>query len=290
MQDDIRYSEFKFLRAVEKRDPQFEYIHVNPQQWNILGLHQQSYIEMLIAVAEDGCIQIENDILQLLVGRLRGEIAYDCPLPSNIPPYAWQNPRAAIHARFIETNQALRVRITYRGMCRVEELREILKRDRILDPFKVLLDKRYFHRDLEDALHKSPEIPVSLICLDLDGFKYVNDTFGHPAGDVVLTSYLEAVRDCIGSLGEGYRAGGDEVVALIVGQGHERVTQLAEKMRNDLANMKCKFKEVALPGVTASIGVATSPPEKRSMDLAEIADARQIVAKKQKGKNFVFAG
>lgn len=286
MKDDIRYSQFKFLTAIQAQDPQFQHINVNSsQQWGILGLHQMSYAEMLVAQAEDGYIEFQHDAEQLLIGRLRGDIS-----ASYLPAHVWQNPRTGIHNRLIGTNQALSVRITYRGMCRIEELREILKRDRILDHFKVLLDIRYFHRDLEDALRKSAEIPVSLIRLDLDGFKSVNDLHGHLAGDMVLTSYLEKVRDCLGSLGEGYRAGGDEVVALIVGQNHQTVTQIAEKMRIEIANMRLHFKETELPRVTASIGVATSPPEKRGSELADIADQRQIKAKKELGKNIVFAG
>jgi diguanylate cyclase (GGDEF)-like protein len=290
MKDDIRYSEFKFIRAIDKRDPKFQYINANnSEQQGLIGLHQILYTEMIVALAEDRYIEFDNDILQPLIGRLRGEIALECPAPRSIQDYEWRNPRAALHYRIIGASSAFGLRTTYRGMCRLEELRDLLKRDRILDPFGVLLDIRYLHRDLEDALRKSPEIPVSLVRLDLDGFKSVNDTAGHLAGDVVLTRYLETVRDCLGSLGDGYRAGGDEVVAIVIGQNHERVAQIAEKMRLEIETMKCKFKDAELPRVTASIGVATSPPDKRDLCLQEIADARQIHAKRVRGKNCVIS-
>jgi hypothetical protein len=53
MKDDIRYSEFLFLSALERRDPKFEYIFINgPEQQNMLGLNQIFYMEMTVVLAE----------------------------------------------------------------------------------------------------------------------------------------------------------------------------------------------------------------------------------------------
>jgi diguanylate cyclase (GGDEF)-like protein len=180
------------------------------------------------------------------------------------------------------------LRVTYRGLCRIEELSELLKRDRILEPFGVLLDLRYFPKDFEDALHRPSDVPVSVLRLDMDGFKKINDDFGHPAGDMVMKSYLETVRDCVGSIGSAYRGRGDEVAALIVGQEHKRVTEIAEMIRASVEALRCKFNDTALPAVTASIGVATTPPESRGKEMETLADDRQNRAKKE-GKNRVVA-
>jgi diguanylate cyclase (GGDEF)-like protein len=147
---------------------------------------------------------------------------------------------------------------------------------------------RYFPKDFEEALHRPSDVPVSVLRLDMDSFKKINDDFGHPAGDVVMKSYLEAVRDCLGSVGTGYRGRGDEVVALIVGQDHKRATEIAEKIRVTVENLRCKFNDTILPTVTASIGVATTPPESRGKDMETIADDRQNRAKRE-GKNRVVA-
>jgi len=183
---------------------------------------------------------------------------------------------------------SIRARITYRGLCRLEALRELLKRDRILEPFGVLLDMRYFVRDFEAAFQRSPDVPVSVLRLDLDNFKKINDTFGHSAGDVVMKSYLTAVRDTLGSSGETYRARGDEVAAIIVGQKHTAAVAIAEKIRASVAAMTCKFKESDLPKVSTSIGIATTPPEQRDRELENLADERQMRAKTI-GKNCVVS-
>src|SRR5207245_4344217 len=98
------------------------------------------------ALAEDGYLMFEQQNLHLLIGRLRGEIALAFRRPTEIPDCEWGNPRDALHNKLIG-GQCCRLRVTYRGLCRIEELRELLKRDRILEPFGVLLDMRYFPND-----------------------------------------------------------------------------------------------------------------------------------------------
>lgn len=288
MKDDIRYSEFTFLRALAKRDPKFEHLNVSYQeQQAILGLPQIFYAEMLVALAEDGHIVFDHEHFGQLIGRLRGEISEGYVHSKSIHDHEWSNPRDAIHNKLIGTAWGSRVRITYRGLCRLEDLREVLKRDRILEPFGVLLDLRYFPRDLEEALHR-PDLAVSVIRLDLDAFKRVNDEFGHAAGDVVMKAYLETVRDCLGSIGTGYRGRGDEVAALVVSQDHERSKTIAEQVRRGIENLELKHNELRLPGVTASIGVATSPPEARRREIESLSDARQRRAKKEGKKSVWF--
>jgi diguanylate cyclase (GGDEF)-like protein len=288
MKDDIRYSEFLFLSALERRDPKFEYIFINgPEQQNILGLHQLFYMQMVVALAEDGYVAFEQQNCQLLIGRLRGEVALDFPRGLAIHDFDWRNPRNALHNNLIGA-QSHQLQVTYRGLCRIEELRDILKRDRILEPFGVLLDMRYFLKDFEDALHRSADVPVSVLRLDMDNFKRINDTFGHAAGDVVMKRYLEAVRDSLGSIGNAYRGRGDEVAALVLGQEHKRATEIAEKIRLSVESLSCKFNDIILPTVSASIGVATTPPESRGRDMETLADDRQSRAKKQ-GKNRVVS-
>src|ERR1051326_1241297 len=123
MADDIRYTEFKFLQAVDRRDPKLEYVSVNnAEQKRFVGLHQLYFAEMLIALAEDWYIEFDNDNFQALFGRLRGEIAPDCPRPSDVQTYEWANPRQALHNRLVSSSFSFRLRTTYRGVCRVEEL------------------------------------------------------------------------------------------------------------------------------------------------------------------------
>src|SRR5581483_2599005 len=174
------------------------------------------------------------------------------------------------------------------GLRRIQELRDLLKRDRILEPLGVLLSMQYFHRDLEDALGRPTDLSVSVLHIDMDNFGIINKMEGYAAGDVVMKAYLEVVHRVVGNFGAGYRGTGDEVRVLIPGQGHQRASEFAEAIRKEVEALRCEFKEKKLPLVTASIGVATTPPEARALELQNLADSRQLQAKKG-GKNRVVS-
>jgi diguanylate cyclase (GGDEF)-like protein len=288
--DDVRYSEFKFLRALESRSTEFQYFNYHDErQRKAIGLEQGMYVEMAAALIEDLYVRFSDSGIQTLVPRLRGELikADLVSPPHGIEQYLWNNPREAIQN--ILSRQSLQgLCITYRGLRRIEELRDILKRDRILEDFGVLLSIRYFRRDCEDALRRPSDVAVSVIYADMDDFGIINKKHGQVAGDVVMKAYLEVVRNCLGSFGEGYRGVGDETCALIFGQGHARAVEIAETIRKRVGELQCNYQGIQLPKVTASIGVATTPPENRSLDIETCSQNRQLQAKKQ-GKNRVIA-
>lgn len=283
---DIRYSELVFLQKLAEKSPDFQHFTANSRQLKIVGLDPIPYIEMAVTLLEEWYICFSEPEKQLIVARLCGEV-----LPDQDPPHIlgrfWKNPRQGIQD-LLNQGTVYQLRITYKGLRRIEELREQLQRDRILEHFGVLLDLRYVHTDLQSALQRSTDLPVSVLYADLDGFKQINDNFGHPAGDVVLRRYLEIVHHSLGSFGTAYRGRGDEVVAIIIGQWHEKAVKFAEQIRESVKAMDCTYNDKPLPSVTASIGVATTPPENRSVEIESIAEARNRRAKSA-GKNQVIS-
>jgi diguanylate cyclase (GGDEF)-like protein len=289
---DIRYSELVFLREIGKGD--FEYFTtMNKKQLEAVGLQNQAiyYIEMAVTLLEDLYVCFQDSERQLFVARLRGELG---PRFNNVPSrafpdYYWDNPREGLENILNGLHGGIpRLRITYRGLRRIEELRDILRYERVLEPCGILLSMQYFLRDLDDSLRSGPDAPVSVIHADMDNFKRINTEFGYKAGDEVMKSYLEVVRDSLGILGEAYRGVGDEVSAIIMGQGHAKAIEIAEKIRKGVENLRCQHKGTILPPVTASIGVATTPPETRTADVENVAQQR-IQQAKDKGKNRVIA-
>lgn len=274
MKDDVRYCEFLFLREIENNP--LKWVNVNDShEQAAFGLQQTMYAEMIMTLLEDLDVHPNQDEILGLVRQVRGETP--------------RNAGIGRHDLFSKLISGLyQFRITYRGLRRIEELRDLLKRDRILEPFGVLLDIRYFRIELADALRRDGDVPVSVLCLDMDSFKRINDEFGHGAGDVVMKSYFEIVRDCLGTFGTGFRGRGDETVALIIGQGHERAVKIAETILQRVAELRREHAGKELPHVTASIGVSTTPPGPRSMDIEALADDRQSRAKKA-GKNRIIA-
>lgn len=118
---------------------------------------------------------------------------------------------------------------------------------------------------------------------DLDGFKGVNDTMGHAAGDRLLAIVAQRARECVRASDTLGRLGGDEFLAVLPQTGREGAMQAAEKIRSELAKpYELGGKRVAL---SASVGVSLFPEHGRDPDaLLRAADAALYEAKRA-GKN-----
>src|SRR4051812_46149304 len=109
--DDIRYSEFLFLRAVATRAVEY-FNSTDAQKFRIVG---GMFSEMAAALIEDLYIRFEDQSLQLLVAKLRGEISAVSMPPVGVPQHQWFNPRPAVLEALY--GPSLRgIRITYRGL------------------------------------------------------------------------------------------------------------------------------------------------------------------------------
>ena len=124
--------------------------------------------------------------------------------------------------------------------------------------------------------------PLSIVFADLDRFKRVNDTYGHPTGDSVLVEtarlFLAAVRDS----DHVARYGGEEFVILLPGLGAERAKAVCERILGELRNARHRVPGGSIR-VTASLGLAThdaATPFRSVADLVEAADRCVYVAKK----------
>jgi diguanylate cyclase (GGDEF)-like protein len=169
----------------------------------------------------------------------------------------------------------------------------LLKSWRDLDPLGVVLDQRYWERDLRTfASSASSSNPLYVFKMDLDRFKMINDTLGHSGGDEAIRLYCELVRDTIGSRGEVYRRGGDEVVALVFGLSDVEARNLAESVRKRIETTFQDWSKarglVICP--TASIGAVVSTGDKSVEVLCEQMDAAQRKAKDEGRNRVVFCG
>jgi diguanylate cyclase (GGDEF)-like protein len=117
------------------------------------------------------------------------------------------------------------------------------------------------------------ESPVSLLLFDLNGFKRFNDTFGHPAGDILLVELGGALRDAVGDDGTVYRIGGDEFCALLTCEP-DRVKAATERAGQALRTSGKGFS------VSASWGAASIPSEAGDPSAAlQLSDIRMYAQK-----------
>ena len=119
----------------------------------------------------------------------------------------------------------------------------------------------------------------SVLCLDLDGFKSVNDTMGHSAGDKLLRQLAARLRDALGENGMVGRMGGDEFAVILTGGGADAAMALAGRLR-EVVERPFQIDEKAVT-IATSIGVATAPADGSTPDqLLRAADLALYAAKR----------
>jgi diguanylate cyclase (GGDEF)-like protein/putative nucleotidyltransferase with HDIG domain len=151
----------------------------------------------------------------------------------------------------------------------------------LTDPLTGLGNHRHFHERLQRELRSADEqaTPLTLCFLDVDNFKTVNDRFGHPAGDRVLSQVSSRLRQG----GEAFRLGGDEFALLLVGHDERMALAAARSIVQRMSAVE--FDDVG--EVTVSAGLATFPVQGHGRDeLIRLADSALYWAKEH-GKNRV---
>jgi diguanylate cyclase (GGDEF)-like protein len=181
------------------------------------------------------------------------------------------------------------LKITHRGRLRLFRLRdEILSgRDRIRDQFGVLWDHRHWLPDLAVHLRKrEPGQPVSLLLVDVDHLKALNKELGNPGADKVLTGIFEELRDVVRPH-EGYRLGGDEAGAILVGVPLMAAKTFGEEVRKRVRARAWPPSLGLKAPPTVSVGVGTLT---RDMDAEAFYAAVDVIRGRAKvNRNEVIA-
>ncbi|HWC47437.1 MAG TPA: GGDEF domain-containing protein [Solirubrobacterales bacterium] len=156
-----------------------------------------------------------------------------------------------------------------------------------LDPLTGLFNRNALEQRLSE-LDGQPCDPAEgnshafLLC-DLDHFKQVNDKYGHAAGDAVLQDVAYTMRATLRAGDSIYRVGGEEILVILPGAGHEDACEIAERLRVDVRDRR----PVGVP-VSVSIGVAVAEPERLDTDdMLARADA-SLYAAKASGRDRIF--
>ena len=157
------------------------------------------------------------------------------------------------------------------------ELERRLRELSITDSLTGLYNQRYFAERLNQEIHRARRQKhlLSMIAIDLDGFKGVNDTLGHLAGDRVLKEFSAVIQRGIRSqVDSAFRYGGDEFVLLLPGIAAPKAKQAAARL---LKEAKRALAEYA---VSFSYGVASMPRSGSPEEFMRMADERMYAMKK----------
>jgi len=167
-------------------------------------------------------------------------------------------------------------------------LRVSLRQQSIVDPLTQLYNRRYMDEVLKRELARSSRngSPLSVLVLDLDHFKRINDTFGHEGGDAILRKVALTLRENIRSGDVACRMGGEEMVVLLPECGIENAIKRADTLRLAIAGGDV-LHQGQLIGATASIGVASYPEHGNSMQALVHAADLALYEAKHSGRNCV---
>lgn len=164
-----------------------------------------------------------------------------------------------------------------------------LRRKSLIDPLIGTWNRGAIMRILtiEAARCDKAGVPLSLIVADLDFFKKINDTYGHPAGDTVLVKVASRLRSCIRPQEALGRYGGEEFLIVLPGSSHTTAMAVAERMRIAIATQPELIGGTAL-NLTISAGVASTDvfPTATTEELISRADMA-LYAAKDAGRNRV---
>ncbi len=144
------------------------------------------------------------------------------------------------------------------------------------------------HLDREVALNKRYHEPLSVLVLDVDFFKRINDSHGHAAGDCVLKDVARKISSACRETDSVYRFGGEEFVVLLNRTDTEGASVIAERIRQSIAAATTSYAEHRIQA-TVSIGIATMHEGESVQALFDRAD-RALYAAKNAGRNRVIDG
>lgn len=207
--------------------------------------------------------------------------------------YGWLNPVSpdflhpdAVHAAFsylvMMLTLGICISLGWLSFCAHRRELELVAQT---DSLTGLLNRGAFEQTLQGELHASegnPQ-PISIVLLDVDHFKHVNDEHGHLTGDEILRRIAVALRAGTRPSDVLARYGGEEFVILLRDTGLEAAEEIAERLRKAIADLHDLPRDVKL---TASFGVATSSSRQPASKLLSRAD-EALYCSKREGRNRV---
>jgi diguanylate cyclase (GGDEF)-like protein len=166
---------------------------------------------------------------------------------------------------------------------RIYEKMEMLA---VTDGLTSLYNHRYFQQWLASEILRAQRMPlkISMILCDIDHFKNINDTYGHPVGDIVLKQLSAILRESVRSVDLAARYGGEEFALVLLDSDRKGSKKLADRLRKRIANTEIDTPSGVLK-ITVSMGIATFPDD--ALDAQGVIDRSDtaLYHSKRTGRN-----
>ena len=167
-----------------------------------------------------------------------------------------------------------------------DRLRNSLRDAAFRDPLTRLYNRRYAFRKVRDELRRYRRYadPFSVLLIDADHFKRINDRFGHRAGDIALKAIANACRKSVRDIDTVGRYGGEEFIILLPHTKAADAAIVAERIRRAMLETEVRWQEHKLD-VTLSLGIAQAGLHADSFDELIVAADQALYAAKKGGRN-----
>lgn len=159
----------------------------------------------------------------------------------------------------------------------------------ITDGLTGLHNHRYFQEKLSHEFKRYDRYkePISILLIDIDYFKKINDTYGHQTGDIILKDVAKIIKKTVRDIDISARYGGEEFAVILIGTGHHHAYKIAERIRKNINQHNFNINDENIK-ISVSIGVSTFPDiAKTKQELFETAD-KALYKAKENGRNLVI--
>jgi diguanylate cyclase (GGDEF)-like protein len=172
-----------------------------------------------------------------------------------------------------------------------DKMIERLRKLSIRDPLTELYNSRHFYAQLEDEIQRSERYlhPLSLIFIDIDNFKAVNDTYGHMVGDQALLLIANKMLTSLRSQDTAYRFAGDEFTIILPETTSDNAKFVADRIRSEMESESLVVFEREITKITLSVGVAEHQRNEKKEQFVHRADVTMYEAKKGGKNNIVVS-
>ena len=166
-----------------------------------------------------------------------------------------------------------------------------LKRLTIEDSLTGLYNSRHFFDQLDKEIKRSDRYlhPISLMFIDIDNFKGINDTYGHMIGDKILSLIAKRIKACLRSHDTAYRFAGDEFTIILPETSSSEAKFVADRILAKFAHETFVINEKEISEITLSVGIAEYQMNEGNQQFVHRADVTMYEAKRREGNSVIIS-